>query len=59
MHIVTKIGTDRDSSPPTNGASTLRTSAARSTKAAEGRLRRDVVDVVLLHNPRRRNGRAR
>ncbi len=48
-HIVTKIGTDRDSIPPKKrfDPEYLRTSVERSSE----RLGRDVLDVVLLHNP--------
>lgn len=47
--IVTKLGTDRDASPPRKrfDASFLR----RSFEASRERLRRQTVDVVLLHNP--------
>jgi aryl-alcohol dehydrogenase-like predicted oxidoreductase len=47
--IVTKVGTDRSSSPPVKrfDPAYLREAVARSRE----RLRRDVVDVVLLHNP--------
>jgi aryl-alcohol dehydrogenase-like predicted oxidoreductase len=47
--IATKIGSDRDSSPPRKrfDAGFLRDSFERSRE----RLRRDTVDLVLLHNP--------
>jgi aryl-alcohol dehydrogenase-like predicted oxidoreductase len=47
--IVTKIGSDRDSSPPRKrfDVAFLREAFERSRE----RLRRDTVDVVLLHNP--------
>lgn len=47
--IVTKLGTDRDASPPRK-----RFDAAfleRAFEASRERLRRETVDVVLLHNP--------
>src|SRR5215471_14729628 len=49
VHVVTKIGTDRASNPPQK-----RFSAKYLEEAFEKsreRLRREVVDVVLLHNP--------
>ena len=47
--IVTKIGTDRDAIPPKKhfDPEYLRTAVERSAE----RLGRDVIDVVLLHNP--------
>ncbi len=47
--VVTKLGTDRDASPPRK-----RFDAAflgRAFEASRERLRRETVDVVLLHNP--------
>jgi len=46
---VTKVGTDRDATPPRKrfDAAFVREAFARSSE----RLRREVVDVVLLHNP--------
>src|SRR6185369_622576 len=48
-YVVTKIGTDLESSPPAKRVDPtyLRTAFERSQQ----RLARDVVDVVLLHNP--------
>jgi aryl-alcohol dehydrogenase-like predicted oxidoreductase len=48
-YVVTKIGTDRDSTPPRKrfDAPYLRAAFDRSRE----RLRRDKVDVLLLHNP--------
>jgi aryl-alcohol dehydrogenase-like predicted oxidoreductase len=50
--IVTKLGTDREATPPrkTFTPAFLRESFARSRE----RLKREVVDVVLLHNPSER-----
>jgi aryl-alcohol dehydrogenase-like predicted oxidoreductase len=50
--IVTKLGTDRDASPPRKSfsAAFIRESFTRSQE----RLQREVVDVVLLHNPSER-----
>jgi aryl-alcohol dehydrogenase-like predicted oxidoreductase len=47
--IVTKLGTDRDASPPRKRftAGYLREAFEKSSE----RLRREVIDVVLLHNP--------
>jgi len=47
--IVTKLGTDRDASPPRKSfkPAFIRESFERSRE----RLKRDVIDVVLLHNP--------
>lgn len=48
-HFVTKLGTDRDASPPRKrfDADYLR----RAFEASRERLRRETVDLVLLHNP--------
>jgi aryl-alcohol dehydrogenase-like predicted oxidoreductase len=48
-HVVTKIGTDRAGSPPRKrfDAAYLKSAFEKSRE----RLRRDTVDVVLLHNP--------
>ena len=50
--IATKLGTDRETSPPRKAFSAqfLRESFDRS----RARLQRDVIDVVLLHNPSER-----
>jgi aryl-alcohol dehydrogenase-like predicted oxidoreductase len=50
--IVTKLGTDREASPPRKNFAPqfIRESFERSRE----RLKRDVVDVVLLHNPSER-----
>ncbi len=49
VHVATKIGTDRESSPPVKRFDTAYLRAAFDKSRA--RLKRDVVDVLLLHNP--------
>lgn len=47
--IITKIGTDRDSTPPKKRFDT--TFVRESFERCQERLQRDELDVVLLHNP--------